>query len=150
MNNKGTSLVELIAVIVIMGVIASIATVTIVNVIDRQRRNTVINTLDNIYGTAKEMLYLVENAEYDENITISDDRRFCYISLNTMLDAGIIDGNDYRTTDGDIVFCYNMSETWVVIGSVSLSNTKPTSTGSIVVNKVSISFDYNTNKFIKA
>lgn len=149
MNKRGTSLVELIAVIAIMGVIASVATITVVNVIDRQRKNTTVSTLNNIYGTAKEMLYLVENADYDENITVNDSKTFCYISLNTMLDAGIIDGNDYRTSDGNIYFCYNMRETWVVIGSTNDSEAKPSSTGTIVVNKVNIAFDFADNKFIR-
>lgn len=147
MNKKGTSLVELIAVIVIMGVIASIASVTIINVIDRQRRNTTVNTLNNIYGTAKEMLYLVTNADYDENITVNDDKTFCYISLNTMLDAGIIDGNSYRVENGDVYFCYNMTETWVVIGNDTPTNSKPTSTDSIIINKVNVTFDFLIDKF---
>ena len=149
MNKKGTSLVELIAVIVIMGVIASIATVTVVNVIDRQRKNTTINTLNNIYGTAKEMLYLVENASYDENITVVDEH-FCYISISTMLDAGIIDGNDYRPVGNEIFFCYNMNETWVAITDESPLSSKPESTGDTEVNKVNVSFDFNDNRFIKA
>lgn len=150
MNKKGTSLVELIAVIVIMGVIASISAVTIVTVIDRQRRNATIGTLNNIYGTAKEMLYLVVNAEYDENITVNDDKTFCFISLNTMLDASIIDGNDYRANDGDIYYCFDMNETWVVIGNDTPTNSKPSSTNTIFINKVNVTFDFSIDKFKKA
>ncbi|MCR5462210.1 MAG: type II secretion system GspH family protein [bacterium] len=150
MNKKGTSLVELIAVIVIMGVIASITTATIVTVIDRQRKNATINTLNNIYGTAKEMLYLVQNASYDENITVNDEKTFCYISLNTMLYSGIIDGNNYRANNGDVYFCFDMNQTWAIIGTAAPSNNKPDSTGEIVINQVEVTFDFSTDKFIKA
>ena len=49
MGKKGASLVELIAVIVIMGVIAGIAVGTVTVVIARQRKNATINSLNNIY-----------------------------------------------------------------------------------------------------
>jgi prepilin-type N-terminal cleavage/methylation domain-containing protein len=150
MNKRGTSLVELIAVIAIMGVIASIATFTVIAVIDRQRKNATINALDNIYGTAKEMLYLVGNADYDDNIVVNDDMSFCYISFNTMIDEGVIDGKDYRISNGDILFCYNMSETWATIGTDNISSTKPTSTGTVIVNNVSVTFNYSKNRFASA
>ena len=150
MNRKGVSLVELIAVIVIMGIISSITLVTVFTAVERQRINATINTLDNIYSTAKGMLYLTENASYDENITINDDRSFCYISLNTMINEGIIEGNDYLAEEGDIFFCFDMNETWVEIGNEIGSTVKPTSTETIIINKVEISFDFNKDKFVKA
>ena len=149
MNKKGASLVELIAVIVIMGVIASIATLTISSVINRQRRNATINSLNGIYETAKGLLIQVETGTYDENITLIDDD-FCYISLSTMLDEGIIDGSDYRANGDEIYFCYDFNDSFVIITADSVSNNRPDSTGSTIVNSVMVTFDFQSNKFISA
>ena len=133
-----------------MGIFASIAATTTIAVINRQRRNATINTLNNIYGTAKEMLYLVQNSSYDEHITVNDNKTFCYISLITMLDSGIIDGDDYRPQSDDIYFCFNMNETWAVITNASFDSTKPTTTGTVEVNKTNITFNFSSDKFISA
>ena len=56
LNKKGTSLVELIAVIVIMGIIAGIAIPTTIAVINRQKKNSAIKSCENILATAKTVL----------------------------------------------------------------------------------------------
>lgn len=149
MNKKGASLVELIAVIVIMGIIASIATLTVSAVITRQRKNAVVNSLNGIYDTAKGILIQVETGSYDENITIVDDN-FCYISLTTMINSGIIDGTDYLPNEEEVYFCYNMNNPFVVITNETVTSTIPSSTDSTVINGVLVTFDYQSNKFINA
>jgi len=56
LNKKGTSLVELIAVIVIMGIIAGIAIPTTIAVINRQKKNSALKSCDNILAAAKNVL----------------------------------------------------------------------------------------------
>ena len=148
MNKNGTSLVEVIAVIVVMGIIASIATVSAIAVINRQKKNATVHSLNDIYGTAKTMLYQVKLGSYDEYIESIDDD-FYYVSLNDMIDNGAVDGEDYRTEEIDIYFCYDLDETWVVINN-SITKTKPTSTGNAEVKDVSVTFNYSTDKFINA
>ncbi len=146
---KGTSLVELIAVIVILGVIASITTVVVVNVIARQKRNATINALNNIYESAKGLLLQVEAGDYDENISLIGDD-FCYISLTTLIDSGSVDGNGYKPIGNEIYFCYDMNVSFVNITSSSITKDKPTSTGSTEVNTISVTFSFEKDKFILA
>lgn len=149
MNKKGASLVELIAVIVIMGVIAGITTLTVTNVIARQRKNSVITGLNNIYESTKALLVQVETSSYDENITLIDND-FCYISLTTLIDSGNVDGENYKPVGNEIYFCYIMnglSESFVVISNSTPNKIKPESTGSATVDGVLITFDSIKNKF---
>ena len=53
---KGTSLVELIAVIVIMGIIAGIAIPTTIAVINRQKKNAAVKSVESLVSTMKNVL----------------------------------------------------------------------------------------------
>ena len=64
LNKKGTSLVELIAVIIIMGIIAGVAIPTTIAVIDRQKTNAAKNSAQNIMAAAEPVL-LEANATPD-------------------------------------------------------------------------------------
>ena len=147
MNKKGMSLVEIMAVIVIMGIVASIGTVSAVAVIDRQRKNSVVSALNNIYETAKNMLYQVQYTSYEEFIVIVDDS-FCYVTLTDMIDNAAVDKETYKPNDNEIYFCYDMETTWVEIG-ISATSTKPSTTGNTFVNNVDVTFDYSKNQFKK-
>ena len=148
-NKKGASLVELIAVIVIMGVIAGIATLTVTAVISRQRKNATVSALNDIYNSTKGLLIQVETGSYDENITLVDDD-FCYISLTTLIDSGNVDGKDYKSITNEVYFCYNMNASWVVITDGAVTKIKPESAGTANINQVDITFDYTIDKFITA
>ena len=147
MNKKGASIVELIAVIIVMGIIASISTVVVIAVINRQRVNATLSSLNNIYESTKGSLVLVETGNYDENIIIIDNN-FAYISLTTLIESGSIDGKDYKPEDNEIYFCYDMHNTWVLIDN-TISTNKPNSTNVSLVNEINVTFDYETDKFIK-
>ena len=56
LNKKGTSLVELIAVIVIMGIIAGIAIPTTIAVINRQKKNAAVKSAETVFNAAKSVL----------------------------------------------------------------------------------------------
>ena len=53
LNKKGTSLVELIAVIVIMGIIAGIAVPVTIAVINRQKKNAAAKSAEAVISTMK-------------------------------------------------------------------------------------------------
>lgn len=59
-NKKGVTLVELLAVIVILGIIAAIAVPTIGGLIERQRENAAAAEWDNIKEAAR--LYIVDES----------------------------------------------------------------------------------------
>ena len=63
LNKKGTSLVELIAVIVIMGIIAGIAIPTTIAVINRQRKNAAVKSAETVVSAAKSVLLEASTGE---------------------------------------------------------------------------------------
>lgn len=146
MNKKGASLVELIAVIVILGIISSIAAITVTQVVIRQKKNAVISSLNNIYSSAKSLLVQTETDSYDENITVEEG--FSYISLTTLIDSGNVDGSSYRPTEKEIYFCYDFDSCWVVIQTELPTNTRPSSTNSTPINGQNVTFDFTNDKFI--
>lgn len=68
-NEKGLTLVELLAVIVILGIIAAIAVPSIGNVIENSKYNAVKADAINVLSAAN--LYFVENPEKGE-VTVKD------------------------------------------------------------------------------
>lgn len=144
---KGTSLVELIAVIVILGIIASITTIVAINVIHRQKKNATITSLNDTYRSAQDLLCLVETTSYDEIITVVDND-FCYVSLTTMIETGRIRGNSYIPQGPEVYFCYDMNEAFVVITDGTVTKEKPESTGTTLINGLNVSFNYESNSFV--
>jgi prepilin-type N-terminal cleavage/methylation domain-containing protein len=67
MNNKGFSLVELLAVIVVLAIIAMIATPIVLNVINDARESANMDSVSGIYH-AIEVDY-AEEAEFSGNVT---------------------------------------------------------------------------------
>lgn len=148
-SKRGASLVELIAVILILGIIAAIAVPTVLSVIDRQKKNAIINSLNGIYKSAKDLLVQVATESYDPNITLIDED-FCYISLTTLIESGNVDGNKYKPTNGEVYFCYNFDSSWVAITEGGVAKEKPSSAGTARVNELDVSFDYTSDEFIVA
>ena len=147
MDKRGASLVELIAVIVIMGIVASIGTVTTILIINRQRKNVTVHSLNDIYKTAKNLLYQAQmEARIELVIVVSDD--FCYVTLTDMVDGHAIDGEHFKPVDNEVYFCYYGEETWVVIGETP-TTTKPTSTNNSTINSIEVTFDYTKDAFKK-
>lgn len=86
-NKRGVTLVELIAVLVILGIIAAIAVPTIGNLIDNQRKKAAEAEWSNIEEAAR--LYA---------ITEEPDNPF---SLQDMIDEGYISNFDSTFTDAE-------------------------------------------------
>ena len=72
LNKKGTSLVELIAVIVIMGIIAGIAVPVTIAVINRQKKNAAAKSAEAVVSTIKQLTNeLVAQASTNIVITLT-------------------------------------------------------------------------------
>ena len=82
LNKKGTSLVELIAVIVIMGIIAGIAIPTTIAVINRQKRNAALKSAQAVFDAAKSALL---EASTGESISYVDAEDGGYKTTSTAL-----------------------------------------------------------------
>ncbi|NIK11590.1 type II secretion system protein [Alkalibacillus almallahensis] len=102
-NQKGITLVELLAVIVILGIIALIAVPAIANVIEDSRYDSVKSTAINVIESAE--LYATTNdvEENGENEVI--------VGLDTLSDNDYIDTSSFddNTTLGDVTV--NVTET---------------------------------------
>ena len=72
LNKKGTSLVELIAVIVIMGIIAGIAVPVTIAVINRQKKNAAAKSAEAVVATMKQLTQeLIAQATSTVEITLN-------------------------------------------------------------------------------
>lgn len=147
MDKRGMSIVEIIAVVAIMGIVAGIGTVTTILIINRQRKNVTVHSLNDIYKTAKNLLYQAQMDPDVELVVVVNDY-FCYVSLTDMVDGHAIDGEHFKPVDNEVYFCYYGEETWVVIGETPTTN-KPTSTNTSSINSIEVTFDYTKDAFKK-
>lgn len=86
-NRRGVTLVELLAVIVILGIIAAIAVPTIGGLIERQRENAANASYDAVLEAGR--LYVVENSG-----TLSSGDTFL---LSAVVTAGYLTENPFDT-----------------------------------------------------
>lgn len=129
MNNKGFTLVELIAVITIIAIILVITTTSIGKTIEKQRKETFIDTVNGITKTAE--LYTVDLSESsltngyyvftyeDSTLKFNDDT----INTTSKLEDGTgyiyvdANGNSYAKMYKDNRYCY----IFTVKGDVSVT-----------------------------
>jgi len=103
-SKKGVTLVELLAVIVILGIIAAIAVPAIGGLIDRQRENAAEASHQVVMNQAK--TYVI-----GEGLILNDD-----FSLADMI-PGYVDANPYDTyTAANIMFRVGANSTVTLIG----------------------------------
>lgn len=88
-NKRGVTLVELLAVIVILGIIAAIAVPTIGGLIERTRENAAKATYTNVLEAAQ--LYAAENPDKDD-FTFAD-----------VVGAGFIEDVAFTDDEGDAI-----------------------------------------------
>lgn len=84
-SKKGVTLVELLAVIVILGIIAAIAVPAIGGLIDRQRENAAQRSYEGVIAAAE--LYATENA-LAQNATFE---------LDDVIAAGFLDASPFQS-----------------------------------------------------
>ena len=123
-NNKGFTLVETIAVIIILGVVLSIAVPSITNVVKSTNKNRMISDAETFISEVK---------EYVESDTIGNtpkDNKYKLVNIKSKLSKSPYGGN------------YNMESSFVIINNnsytVCLTDNKykaTTEEGSITVKK---------------
>lgn len=149
-NKKGTSLTELIAVIVIMGVIAAVAVPSTISVINRQKRKTVINTQNEIYASAQILLNAcIAQSNEDEDVVFSKNG-FYYTSQSIMIATGNLDAKGYTITDKEIYYLYNDSSDIryaVFIGDDVPDAMPSTSSETTTMRDQTIFWNIETNSF---
>ena len=108
-NEKGLTLIELLAVIVILGIIAAIAIPMIGNVVEDSREKAEVNEALNIISAAKQK-YAVENVK--GNISYTGDQLSDYIKN---VDSGVsvsydADSREWSISGHPAVGVYKNSE----------------------------------------
>ena len=83
-NKRGVTLVELLAVIIILGIIAAIAIPTIGNLIENQKRNAAELQWANIIEAAR--LYDIEVSDNDGEVTLAELITAGNITIDTVND----------------------------------------------------------------
>ena len=90
MNKKGFTLIELLATIAIMTVIATILTINIMNIFESKQKMTEESRENIIVTAASVYLDLSEN----ENLKESCKQNGCTISVNTLINSGLLNESD--------------------------------------------------------
>lgn len=99
-NEKGMTLVELLAVLVILGIIAAIAVPMVTNNIQESRDKANVNEALNIISAAK--LKFVEESNFDGDYTITSESNELegYIDINVESDITVSFDNKQWTISG--------------------------------------------------
>lgn len=151
LNKKGTSLVELIAVIVIMGIIAAIAIPTTVGVINRQKKKAAVESANSAFSAAKTVLLEASTmADSGASIGVSKlaDAEVYYIDAEALKTNGHIDSKvDVKLADTDkLYFIYDGTKFTILVGaSVNAMPTEPTV--KVTIDGVDLTFTVETGKF---
>ena len=138
LNKKGTSLVELIAVIIIMGIIAGIAIPTTIAVINRQKRNAAKSSAQNVYSAAQTALLEAATGETVDGVE-ADEREDIAIyktTVSALVENGELEKNPFST---DVEF---------VLWTDGAKKNKVEPTGeSFVVNTITLYWNADCNEF---
>ncbi|HPG42274.1 MAG TPA: type II secretion system protein [Acholeplasmataceae bacterium] len=100
-SKKGVTLVELLAVVVILGIIAAIAVPTIGGLIERQEERAAESTFTSIEEAAR--LYAEDDTPFQINTLVSSDFIDLKDNLVTITEAGDTFVNVWIVVDGNTV-----------------------------------------------
>lgn len=107
-NEKGLSLVELLAVIVILGIIAAIAVPAIGNIINNQRDKAILSDISGMVSAAK--IAVAEGACGIENVCVYDSTANSTTNeiefKSSKIASGEVDLSSGKSTDPDIKVTY--------------------------------------------
>lgn len=148
-NKKGSSIIELLAVLLIMGLIAAIAIPTTIGAINRNKKNAAKHSLNSVYESAQTLLSQTATDDYSETIVKVNDY-FYYVSLTALIDAGEVKGHSYYPQDNEVFFCYNKN-----IYAIYASDEAPTRFPSIEEDSeefscggVTLHWNHETNEIV--
>lgn len=109
MNNKGFTLVELLAVLVILILILTIAIPSITSSVDRNKNKVLNKKIDIIEAQSESYVNLYKN-KISSYSTFKNGN--CCIDINVMKDVGLLTSEDLKDADENIItgyFYYNTS-----------------------------------------
>ena len=125
-NKKGVTLVELLAVVVILGIIAAIAVPTIGGLIARQRANAAEATYTNIVSAAR--LYAVSEGE--NSFTLDDLLTSDYISISDYsVPAGTAANINISVSGTTVTISFVAPATGLILNGVTMEAVGGTFTG---------------------
>jgi len=102
MNNKGFTLVELLAVLVILITILLIAIPTITSSVERNKQNALAKKYDIIEAAAETYVNLYKNSiRYNDFISGT-----CGIEINDLKDIGLLTDDDLKDADNNTILGY--------------------------------------------
>ncbi|MET3658983.1 prepilin-type N-terminal cleavage/methylation domain-containing protein [Sporosarcina psychrophila] len=127
-NEKGLTLVELLAVIVILGIIAAIAIPSIGGIIQGSREKAVIADAQNTLSAAN--LYFVDNNSKDtDKVEIAD-----LIADGFMEDAGQLDSATVTKTTGGNTITFSGKAGTKTVSGTTLTKTDLNEKENVTVN----------------
>ncbi|MBP5446311.1 MAG: prepilin-type N-terminal cleavage/methylation domain-containing protein [Acholeplasmatales bacterium] len=139
LNKKGTSLVELIAVIVIMGIIAGIAIPTTIAVINRQKKNAAKSSADNVMAAAESVLMecaAKSTTQWPTYVTTTTAANgVCQVLVKDLATYGELKSNPVETSST------NKNENETVYIYIDTTNKCHWSTDTIYINGVELNVD---------
>lgn len=122
-NNRGFTLVELLAVITVLAIIIGIATGSVVSVLNRSRKNMSREVRSNLSEAA--LTYAMDHAylekcsvEFskeiyeDKNITNLNNNTACFqrLTVEELVNAGVFENNRNSCNPEDIVIVYRYND----------------------------------------
>lgn len=161
LNKKGTSLVELIAVIVIMGIIAAVAVPTTIGVIGRQKKSAAVKSANNVLNAAETVLLEANAGQSDTGCeacgTGSTTGYQFVVKVSTLVANGDIKKNPFQDdtntayvgTDA-VAFAINASNA-VIVGKWETANkfTAYTNTQYYKINGITLGWSATDLEFIR-
>ena len=103
-NKKGVSLVELIAVIVIMGIIATVGGVAVASIIENSNKSAAVTAVSDVFSAGKN--YLQSNPN-DDAVTLSELKTAGYIeeaTYNKFMVDGTLNEITVSVANGGVVY----------------------------------------------
>ena len=135
-NKKGTSLVELLAVIVIMGIIAAIAVPSVGALISNSKKNAAVQSANVVLSSAKTALTAAQATGAGDTTVQKEtfDHKDVYYTTAKKLKAGkYIESNPFGDAESDPDVFFVLSE-----GTVYIQSAAPT---AVVSTNVTTTFD---------
>ena len=123
-NNKGFTLVELIAVIVIIAIIAAITTPRVIESFNQGKESSYDIMINNIVTSSKAYYEECQFGGLTHNGTSCSNEGTINLTLNDLVNTGFLTGTNETAEDGTVTKVIKDPNTKEDIGSCSISITK--------------------------